>query len=93
MSSASSCITALNIKLEGRAGMQLGQACAALWKGHVTLLRNTQGTTKSFFRTGKLFVTKEAIEKGESLLDISERRKGLGWAGMQSFPLTGNGII
>lgn len=73
MSSASSCITALNIKLEGRAGMQLGQACAALWKGHVMLLRNTQGTTKSFFRTGKLFVTKEAIGKRERVSWIYQR--------------------
>lgn len=78
--------------------MQLEQVCAAMWKGHGMGLRNRQGTTKMFvfFFFGKdtnSFVTKETIGKGESLQVMAERRKGLGWAGMQSVPLTGNGTI
>lgn len=49
-----------------------------------------------FFFFGKdtnSFVTKETIGKGESLQVMAERRKGLGWAGMRSVPLTGNGTI
>lgn len=74
--------------------MQLEQVCAAVWKGYVMGLKNIQGTTKIFLkRTCKLFVTKEAIGKGESFSYNTERRKGLGWAGMQSLPLAGNGTI
>lgn len=76
--------------------MQLEQVCAAVWKGYVMGLRNIQGTTNRYFffkKTCKLFMTKEAIGKGESLSYNTERRKGLGRAGMQSFPLTGNATI
>lgn len=95
VSAGGSCITAPEYKARDQGWDAAGTGLCSCVEGICNVTEKYTGNNKEIFlkRTFNLFVTKEVIGKGQSLSYNTERWKGLGWAGMQSFPLTGNGTI